>query len=498
MPCGPCLELVCFHIVGGLGVVARRWCKVIHARVSSGEKVSGGGGGLMGYMLRFPYEIWCFWVHHFRVRVPDESSCFSVHNLLMWCDAYWAVTRFAHEMSCFSVPNEILSDSRRSCDFFSPMRFPYEISCFLVGYVSNETILVRFYVLRLHAYLLFMLLGCSEISICEFHICFLRLKRFHEIWLWDVMILRSLWEVLVRFFAVCCVILSWDFLTIFYAISCSVRFPAFKLHNLLMSLPYKISYLFWRYMIFLWDEMVFSCIIIIWVFMGFGLLRDLRMRSHGFWAFKRFDEIFLWDLMILGRFEIYLWGFLLFAAYNYSHEICWEGARVVGCAWSLSVSSLPATVFGSEFFRLFFLRRLWMNSASPLLTLRPVGHFSCEISSWYFHSWYFLMRFPREILLRDFMFLLREIPLWDFIFLLHYFLMRFHAYLQHSFLLRLPYEFSSYFMLSCRCEMSLWNLSRFAAYFSDAIILWNFMVFSMFRWDSILFGCRLFRFDGGI
>ncbi len=107
-------------------------------------------------VVRFPYEIWCFGVHHFRVRVPHESSClcFLVHNLLMRCHAYWAVTRFAHEMSCFSFPNEISSDFRRSCDFLTPMRFPYEISCFLVGYVSNETFLVRYYALQLHTYLM--------------------------------------------------------------------------------------------------------------------------------------------------------------------------------------------------------------------------------------------------------------------------------------------------------------------------------------------------------
>jgi len=136
----------------------------------------------------------------------------------------------------------------------------------------------------------------------------------------------------------------------------------------------------------------------------------------GFWAFKRFDEIFLWDLMILGRFWFYLWDFLLFAAYNYSHEICWEGARVVGCAWSLSVSSLPATVFGSEFFRLFFLRRLWMNSAS----------FTYSGSCCTFCVRDFLMRLGALRALRDFMrfpFMIfpNEILSWDLIVRCHVF-----------------------------------------------------------------------------
>jgi hypothetical protein len=33
----------------------------------------------------------------FRMRVLHESSCFLVHNLLMRCHAFSAVTRFANE-----------------------------------------------------------------------------------------------------------------------------------------------------------------------------------------------------------------------------------------------------------------------------------------------------------------------------------------------------------------------------------------------------------------
>jgi hypothetical protein len=51
--------------------------------------------------LRFPYEISCFWVHNFRKRFPYESSCFLLHELLMRFHAFWAATRFVHEISCF-------------------------------------------------------------------------------------------------------------------------------------------------------------------------------------------------------------------------------------------------------------------------------------------------------------------------------------------------------------------------------------------------------------
>jgi hypothetical protein len=44
MPCGPCPKHGCFPIVGGLGLVARRWCKGTHARVS----LAGERGGVDG------------------------------------------------------------------------------------------------------------------------------------------------------------------------------------------------------------------------------------------------------------------------------------------------------------------------------------------------------------------------------------------------------------------------------------------------------------------
>ena len=177
------------------------------------------------------YTTSCFVFHIFRMRFPSGISM-----LFMGCceTSLWDFVLLGGSFSCESSTLRVhalwyiicwwdvmligpLRDLLTRCHAFRPV----------VVYVSIEIFLIRFHALQLHTYLHFMLLGCSEISLCEFHICFLRLKRFREIWLWDVMILRSLWEVFVRFVAVCCVILSWDFLTIFYAISCFVRFPAF-------------------------------------------------------------------------------------------------------------------------------------------------------------------------------------------------------------------------------------------------------------------------------
>ena len=244
MPCGPCPKHGCFQIVVGLGYVARRWCKGIHVRVSSGERVRGGGGrGWWAICWEEASVVGCSWslslaslrttvvwsgffrVHFLRwlwmssasiscltlVRLDGLCCTYFVGDFLtgfsrfMWAVvrfyAYWAVTRFAHEMLCFSAC---------SCIRFY-WDFSYKISCFAAAYLST-----------FHAFGLF-----RDFHMRISYICFLRLKRFREIWLWDVMILRSLWEVFVRFVAVCCVILSWDFLTIFYAISCFVRFPAF-------------------------------------------------------------------------------------------------------------------------------------------------------------------------------------------------------------------------------------------------------------------------------
>jgi hypothetical protein len=62
--------------VGGWGLVARRWCKGIHARVSSGE--SGGGGYLMGSMLRRGESSWLCMKFEFAFiagpRQYDEGS----------------------------------------------------------------------------------------------------------------------------------------------------------------------------------------------------------------------------------------------------------------------------------------------------------------------------------------------------------------------------------------------------------------------------------------
>ncbi len=85
--------------------------------------------------------------------------------------------------------------------------------------------------------------------------------------------------------------------------------------------------------------------------------------------------------------------------------ICWEGAAVVGCAWSLSLPSLPATVFWSGFIRLLFLRCLRMNSASFSCLIQPwcawmlcAAHFSYEISKRDFHALFWaVVRFSYEI-----------------------------------------------------------------------------------------------------
>ncbi len=87
--------------------------------------------------------------------------------------------------------------------------------------------------------------------------------------------------------------------------------------------------------------------------------------------------------------------------------ICWEGARVVGCSWSLRLASLRATVVWSGFFRVHFWRWLWMNSASiSCLTLVPLDALRCTY-------------FVRDLLtgLSGFFVGRCEISLWDLILL---------------------------------------------------------------------------------
>ena len=113
-------------------------------------------------------------------------------------------------------------------------RLSYEISSFL----PSKDFVMRRHACYIFTFWNFMPLGCYEISIWD---CFLSPKRFHEIFLWDFMIWRSLWDVLLRFCAVCyinvlmrfpyeilCFLAAyfshatvlWDFM-----LFCSVRFP---------------------------------------------------------------------------------------------------------------------------------------------------------------------------------------------------------------------------------------------------------------------------------
>jgi hypothetical protein len=54
-------------------------------------------------VVRFPNEISnAFYLHIFRARFPCGGvHAFAQHNLLMRFHAFWVVTRFAHESSCF-------------------------------------------------------------------------------------------------------------------------------------------------------------------------------------------------------------------------------------------------------------------------------------------------------------------------------------------------------------------------------------------------------------
>ncbi len=143
----------------------------------------------------------------------------------------------------------------------------------------------------------------------------------------------------------------------------------------------------------------------------------------------------------------------------------WEGARVVGCAWSLSLPAKLATVVWSIFFRLLILRWLWMSCLFFLLTPYATSsivrrHFSYEISlaglSYFFGS---VVRFPSDIScfwMHNFRMRVHAFwPLWDFMrfpYEFSYFLTprRFpeeiSCFLLHIFLKRLPYATSCFFL----------------------------------------------------
>jgi surface protein len=136
----------------------------------------------------------------------------------------------------------------------------------------------------------------------------------------------------------------------------------------------------WLRVIFLWDFLM--------IFHAFWPLRDFLMRFHAFLALVP-STVVSKQSRVWGCFQIVgcLGLFPNSRGFGVVGEevmqrntcgeygrrggwwgICWEGARVVGCAWSLSLPSLPATVFWSGFFRLLFLRDFLM----PLHVFLPL------------------------------------------------------------------------------------------------------------------------------
>jgi hypothetical protein len=74
------------------------------------------------------------WVHHIRVKVPHESSCFLVHILLMRCHAFWTVTRVASELVRFDA-------------FWLLMRFQAMLVLVVIRFDPNEIFLRDFMLL---------------------------------------------------------------------------------------------------------------------------------------------------------------------------------------------------------------------------------------------------------------------------------------------------------------------------------------------------------------
>ncbi len=142
---------------------------------------------------------WCFlWG---VVSLPFEMSCILLHNLLMRCHAFGTAAGFAYESSCFVLlmrfPYEL------SC-FLTPRRVACEMSCFLAGKVillwgflyesSSLFAVIRFACEMscfLAAYFSYVISWFWAVTTCPSEMsCFLSLTRFHEIILWEFMILR--------------------------------------------------------------------------------------------------------------------------------------------------------------------------------------------------------------------------------------------------------------------------------------------------------------------
>ena len=151
---------------------------------------------------------------------------------------------------------------------------------------------------------------------------------------------------------------------------------------------------FFRLKIRLWDFMFFGCneislfpceifcCIIIWCYWrdvnssycdwrvqsgvwGWWWWCDVKM--VGRWCLKNAEVVHAFCENVLLRFHAFWPAHMREWAREKGGgrwNICWEGAREVGFTWSLSLPSLPTTVFLPGLFRLLFLCCLWMNSVS--------------------------------------------------------------------------------------------------------------------------------------
>ncbi len=209
-----------FHICRGLGLVARRWCKGMHERVSwekGGDGICWGGTRVVGCAWRLSLSSFKVLPPSFLALPVNELLCDFMlsaarcsYNVFKWnFAAFLAVMRFPYEIICFLLHNFLIRVPYKSscfllCSFL--MIFAYEISCCLA--------LMRFYAISLWV---FMLFDPNAISLRDFMLICYFLMRFHvfcrcKISLWDFTLYSCIIILCDFMFLGCYEISLWDLL----------------------------------------------------------------------------------------------------------------------------------------------------------------------------------------------------------------------------------------------------------------------------------------------
>ncbi len=256
-PFGHCPKHGCFQMIGDWVLVARRWCKGMHVRVSSEERGVDGEYVKKGREWLVVNEVW----------------------VCLLCRPRFFLWRFFCRLSCVDCERTLpLFLAEPLCDFMlCAAHFSYEISEWDFHAFCGPLwdFLMRFHVYQLHSYL--MRFRC-ESSCFLLHNFIMKLPYEISCFLtsWDYMLFWPLRDFFMwfpfEFFSFCWIILLWYFM------------------------------LLCRYEISFWDTMLFVSYL---SFMQRHAWEWVREKGEGWWICREWASCFLVVMRFPGDFMLF-------------------------------------------------------------------------------------------------------------------------------------------------------------------------------------------------